>query len=256
MRDDPVITALVARAANGQEQAWDALVERYAPLIWSICRRHRLDGADAGDVGQRVWLQLADHLDTVRDPAALPGWLATTTRRECARVQHAARGAHAAGPAPDAGTIADQHAPTAEEQLLAAERHAALREAFARLPRGCQQLITLLLQDPPPPYATISARLNIPAGSIGPNRRRCLDRLRRDPAIAALISARSPELAPGHEGVGAACWAVPAAKRSFPAAQAVEMGGQAGADALETDSFVWKPPGFGARRCHRLRSGM
>jgi DNA-directed RNA polymerase specialized sigma24 family protein len=80
MRDDPVITALVARAANGQEQAWDALVERYAPLIWSICRRHRLGGADAGDVGQRVWLQLADHLDTVLDPAALPGWLATTTR--------------------------------------------------------------------------------------------------------------------------------------------------------------------------------
>jgi RNA polymerase sigma factor (sigma-70 family) len=189
MRDDPVITALVARAANGQEQAWDALVERYAPLIWSICRRHRLDDADAGDVGQRVWLQLADHLDTARDPAALPGWLATTTRRECARVQHAARGAHAAGPAPDAGTIADQHARLAEELLLAAERHAALREAFARLSRGCQQLITLLIQYPPLPYATISARLNIPVGSIGPNRGRCLDRLRRDPAIAALISA-------------------------------------------------------------------
>jgi RNA polymerase sigma factor (sigma-70 family) len=189
MRDDPVVTALVTRDANGEEQAWDALVERYAPLIWSICRRHRLGGADAGDVGRRVWLQLVDHLDTVRDPAALPGWLATTTRRECARVQRTARGAHAAGPAPDAGTIADQHAPTAEEQLLAAERHAALREAFARLPRGCQELITLLIQAPPLPYATISARLNIPAGSVGPDRGRCLDRLRRDPAIAALISA-------------------------------------------------------------------
>jgi RNA polymerase sigma factor (sigma-70 family) len=151
MRDDPVVTALVTRDANGEEQAWDALVERYAPLIWSICRSRRLGGADAGHVGQRVWLQLADHLDTVRDPPALPGWLATTTRRECARVQDAARGAHAAGPAPDAGTIADQHAPTAEEQLLAAERHAAPREAFARLPRGCQQLITLLIQDPPLP---------------------------------------------------------------------------------------------------------
>ena len=188
MRDDPVATALVARARNGEEQAWDALVERYAPLIWSICRSRRLGGADAGDVGQRVWLQLVDHLDTVRDPAALPRWLAITTRRECARVRRAARGAHAAGPTPDAGTISDQHAQTVEQQLLAAERHAALREAFARLPRCCQQLITLLIQDPPLPYATISARLNIPAGSIGPNRRRCLDRLRRDPAIAALIS--------------------------------------------------------------------
>jgi RNA polymerase sigma factor (sigma-70 family) len=189
MRDDPAVTALVTRAATGQEQAWDALVERYAPLIWSICRSHRLAGADAGDVGQRVWLQLADHLDSVRDPAALPGWLATTTRRECARVQHAARRAHPAGPVPDAGTVADQHAPTAEQQLLAAERHAALRDAFARLPPCCQQLITLLIYDPPLPYAMISARLNIPAGSIDSKRGRCLDRLRRDPAIATLISA-------------------------------------------------------------------
>jgi Sigma-70 region 2 len=65
MRDDPAVTGLVTRAANGQEQAWDALVERYAPLIWSICRKHRLGNADADDVGQRVWLQLVDHLDKV-----------------------------------------------------------------------------------------------------------------------------------------------------------------------------------------------
>jgi RNA polymerase sigma factor (sigma-70 family) len=189
MRDDPVVTGLVIRARNGEARAWDAIVERYAPLIWSICRRYRLSGADADDVGQQVWLQLVDHLAQIRDPAALPGWLATATRRECARVQHAARGEHPVGYALDAETIADQQAQTAEEQLLAAERHAALREAFARLPASCQQLITLLIQDPPVPYATISARLNIPVGSIGPNRGRCLDRLRSDPAIAALISA-------------------------------------------------------------------
>ena len=189
MSDDPAVTALLTRARNGEEQAWDALVERYAPLIWSICRSHRLGGADADDVGQRVWLQLVDQLGKVRDPAALPGWLATTTRRECTRVQRAAHRAHAAGHALDAGTIPDHQAQTVDQQLLAAERHAALREAFARLPPGCQQLITLLIQDPPLSYATISATLNIPVGSIGPNRRRCLDTLRRDPAIAALINA-------------------------------------------------------------------
>jgi DNA-directed RNA polymerase specialized sigma subunit len=54
MRDDPVVTDLVARSKNGDKQAWDALVERYAPLIWSICRRYRLGGADADDVGQGV----------------------------------------------------------------------------------------------------------------------------------------------------------------------------------------------------------
>jgi RNA polymerase sigma factor (sigma-70 family) len=189
MRDDPAVPGLVTRARNGEKQAWDALVERYAPLIWSICRKHRLGDADAHDVGQRVWLQLVDHLDKVRDPAALPGWLATTTRRECARVQCAARGAHAAAHTLDAETVPDHQAQTGAPQLLTTERHAALREAFARLPLCCQQLITLLIQDPPLSYATISATLNTPAGSIGPNRGRCLDRLRRDPAIAALISA-------------------------------------------------------------------
>ena len=68
-----------------------------------------------------------------------------------------------------------------------AERHAALREAFTRLPPSCQRLIAMLLQDPPVPYAEISARLGIPVGSIGPTRRRCLDKLHSHPAIAALI---------------------------------------------------------------------
>ena len=67
MSNDPQVTALVARAANGDRQAWEALVERYAPLIWSICRRYQLGGADAGDVGQAVWLQLLAHLGELRD---------------------------------------------------------------------------------------------------------------------------------------------------------------------------------------------
>src|ERR1700724_1128621 len=82
MRDDPQVTDLVMRAGKGDQQAWDALVERYSPLIWSICRRYRLSDADAEDVGQAVWLHLVDQLDSLRDPAALPGWLSTTTRRE------------------------------------------------------------------------------------------------------------------------------------------------------------------------------
>ena len=186
VRDDLSVTGLVTRARNGDQQAWDALVERYAPLIWSICRSHRLGGADADDVGQSVWLQLVDQLDRIRDPAALPGWLATTTRRECVRVLRATHGPRAPGQVPGAGNIPDHQAQAAEQELLAAERHAALREAFTDLPPGDQRLITLLIEDPPVPYAQISARLGIPVGSIGPNRRRCLDKLRRHPALAAL----------------------------------------------------------------------
>jgi RNA polymerase sigma factor (sigma-70 family) len=189
MSDDPPVTALVARARNGDKQAWDALVERYAPLIWSICRRHRLGRADADDAGQAVWLQLVDHLGTVRDPGALAGWLATTARRECGRIMRAAKGPQGAGYVPDAESIPDEQTQTAEQELLVAEQHAALREAFTRLPPCCQQLMALLTEDPPVPYTQISAKLGIPAGSIRPNRRRCLDKLRRDPAIAALINA-------------------------------------------------------------------
>jgi len=134
IRDDPGVTDLVSRARNGDKTAWDALVERYAPLVWSICSRHHLDGAEADDAGRSVWLQLADHLDTSSDPAALAGWLAATTRRECGRVARAAQPPRAAGPVPSAQTIPDAQAGTAEHDLLAAERSAALREAFRTCP--------------------------------------------------------------------------------------------------------------------------
>jgi RNA polymerase sigma factor (sigma-70 family) len=188
MRDDPFVADLVTRARKGDQQAWDVLVKRYSPLIWSICRHYRLSRADAEDVGQRTWLQFVNHLDAIRDPAALPGWLTTTTRRECNRVVRAARGPQTAGQLPD-DNLPDKQARTAEQELLAAERHAALLEAFTCLSPSRQQLMALLIEDPPVPYTEISARLGIPVSSIGPTRRRCLDQLRRHPAIAALIDA-------------------------------------------------------------------
>jgi len=194
MRDDPPVTDLVARARSGDKQAWDALVERYAPLIWSICYRHRLDAADAADVSQSVWLRLVDQLGKIREPAALPGWLATTTRRECRLVLRTAHGSQPPGYAPDVETMPDVRAATAEQEVLAAERHAALRQAFGALDPFSQQLIGLLIQDPPVPYTEISARLGIAVGSIGPYRARCLEKLRRHPAVAALIEAGGRDL--------------------------------------------------------------
>jgi RNA polymerase sigma factor (sigma-70 family) len=191
VRDDPSVTDLVIRARAGDKQAWNALVERYAPLVWSICRRYRLSLADAEDVGQSVWLRLVRHLGTVRDPAALPGWLATTTRRECGRILGAARGPYALGQLLDAENISENPASTVDQELLTAERHAALREAFTCLEPTCQQLMAMLIEDPPVPYAEISVRLSIPISSIGPTRGRCLDKLRRHPAIAALIDAEA-----------------------------------------------------------------
>ena len=201
MRDYLLVIDLVACAGKGDKRAWDALVERYSPLIWSICRRHRLGRADADDVAQSVWLRLVDQLDRVRDPAALPGWLATTARRECLRVLCATQGPRATMYALDVETLPDERAGLADQGLLAAERHAALREAFDQLPPNGKQLISLLIADPPLPYADISARLGIPVGSIGPACHRCLDKLRRDPVIAALTGAgTAPWQTPGRAG--------------------------------------------------------
>jgi hypothetical protein len=86
-RNDQPVAELASRAANGDQNAWNEIVERYSPLILSICRRHGLGRADTTDVAQIVWLRLVEHLASLRDPAALPGWLAITTHRECLRIQ-------------------------------------------------------------------------------------------------------------------------------------------------------------------------
>jgi RNA polymerase sigma factor (sigma-70 family) len=186
MRDDSTVTGLVIRAQNGDQPAWDALVERYAPLVWSVCRRYGLDRADAEDVGQTVWMRLVRQLGNLRDPAAIPGWLATTTRRECCQVLRAAGDRRAVTCMADYEDIPDSESGAVDQDLLAAERHAALREAFTSLSPTCQQVLALLIEDPPVPYAQISATLGIAVGSIGALRHRCLAQLRRHPAIAAL----------------------------------------------------------------------
>jgi RNA polymerase sigma factor (sigma-70 family) len=226
MRDYLLVTDLVARAGNGEKQAWDALVERYSPLIWSICRRHLLGDADARAVGQGIWRQLSHQLDKVQDPGAVAGWLAAAAWRECENVRSATGGHPIAGEIADTGRPPSHQITMAEQERLTAERHAALREAFSRLPPCCQRLLTLLLDEPPVPDTGISARLGIPVGSIGQARGRCLDKLRQDPAIAALTSAgTAPCTMPGR-----AARLCPSAQRLFWPCQDVASPEAAGAE--------------------------
>lgn len=185
MRDDTTLIGLVARAQDGEQPAWDEIVERFAPLVWAICRRFRLSDVDAHDVGQDVWLRLVEHLSKLRDPVALPGWIATTTRRECIRAQRTARSRERAEA--DVEFAADEETTQVDQWLLADERNRVVRTAFAQLPPRCQKLLSLLLKDPPPAYKAISSELHMPIGAIGPNRARCLDKLRRTPVLAAFI---------------------------------------------------------------------
>lgn len=182
VRDDPVVIALVTRARDGDQQAWDEIVERFAPLVWATCRRYGLTTADAEDVGASVWLRLVERLHTIRDPAALPGWLATTTRHECTSLL---RTRNREAPLDD--PPADE-APASDEWLLRQERHIALRAGLRELPEGCRELLALIFGDPPVPYTQISERLHIAIGGIGPTRQRCLEKLRRTDALAGLMA--------------------------------------------------------------------
>jgi hypothetical protein len=129
-----------------------------------------------------------DQLPLIRDPAALPGWIATTTRRECGRLISAPRRREVLGYAQDVAEMADPSPGTADA-VLVAERNAVLREAARQPPPRCQGLISLLITDPPVPCADTSGKLDIPVGGTGPTRAWCLEQLRRHPAMAALISA-------------------------------------------------------------------
>jgi RNA polymerase sigma factor (sigma-70 family) len=191
MRDDPSVIALVARVGDGDQGAWDELIERYSPLVWSICARYQLSRDDIDDVGQSIWLRLVEQIGNLRQPAALPGWLATTTRHECLRVVRAPRRRDHAGLPPEDQMPPDPAATMIEDEIIAAERDSALRAAFAELPRGCHELLSMLMSDPPSAYAEISAALGIALGSVGPTRARCLDRLRRSPHLAAVLDSPS-----------------------------------------------------------------
>jgi RNA polymerase sigma factor (sigma-70 family) len=153
--------------------------------VYTICTWYRLSNHDIEDVGQNVWLLLVEQLGKLREPAALPGWLATTTARECLRVVTAASKAERLGTGLDDSALFVDDA-AIDEEILAAERSEALRSAFAELPPRCQRLLSMLVSDPPHSYAEIHAELGIPVGSIGPQRARCLDRMRRSDALTAL----------------------------------------------------------------------
>jgi RNA polymerase sigma factor (sigma-70 family) len=179
------LSMLVPAAREGDQHAWDAIVDRFLPLVDAIVRGHRLSEADGDDVSQTVWLRLVEHLGDLREPDALPGWIRTTARNECLRLLAARGRVRPVDPQDDGGldAVAED---VAASDLLAAERRQLLREALSELPEARRALLLLLLTDPPLAYEEISRLLGIPIGSIGPTRARALDQLRRTRALRGL----------------------------------------------------------------------
>ena len=171
------IASLVRGAAAGDRQAWERLVDQYARLIWSITADFKLAESDAADVAQTTWLRLLEHIHRIEYPDRVGSWLAATARNECLRSLAARKKVVLSQDGAELGdTIA--HEPEIDARLLAEERAEVVRDALARLPGRWQRLVELLMADPPASYAEISDQLDLPIGSIGPTRGRCLARLR------------------------------------------------------------------------------
>lgn len=186
---------LVVAAARGDRAAWEELVAAYAGLVWAIIRNHRLSAGDAADVSQTTWLRLVENAGRIQEPSRVGAWLATTTRRECLRVIGQSRRVLLLGRPEDYESAAPEQ-PGLDSALLAAERDEDVRRALAQLPPRCQELLHLLMMDPPPSYEEISAAMGIPMGSIGPTRGRCLAKLHEILAAGgtAEASARSLDM--------------------------------------------------------------
>jgi RNA polymerase sigma factor (sigma-70 family) len=176
--EDLDVSQLVGRAADGDQQAWERLVDQYARLIWAMTRDYRLKESDAADVAQITWLRLLEHIHRLENPQRVGSWLATTARNECLRYV-AARKKIVLTDDHDALQAAFAHQPEIDERLLATERSQTVRDAMFHLPQRWRQLLEMLMADPPASYTEISDQLGFPVGSIGPTRQRCLARLRQ-----------------------------------------------------------------------------
>jgi RNA polymerase sigma factor (sigma-70 family) len=177
----PSDESLVLACRSGDASAWEALVMRYQRLIYAICRQTGLDQEQAADVFQAVFAALLQQLDRIEHPALIGTWIATTTRRQAWRSIRQDRAA--AQPLGEAAIENDgipDAAPLPDEILLRQEEQHKVRTAVTALDERCRKLLILLFyRHDPAPYEEIATTLELPAGSIGPIRARCLQKLRQ-----------------------------------------------------------------------------
>jgi RNA polymerase sigma factor (sigma-70 family) len=175
---------LVHAAARADQRAWDELVKEFSPVLRRVIGAFRMGEHQVDDVIQATWLRLVLSIHTIEDPAAVPGWLVTTARREAIRSLHAAsrdlvvEEVHAAEPTERAAT---------EDHACLHERRTALRAAVSRLPARQRALAASLLAERS--YSELAQELRMPVGSIGPIRARLMARLRRDPVLVRAVAA-------------------------------------------------------------------
>jgi RNA polymerase sigma factor (sigma-70 family) len=183
------LAVLAARALDGDDAAWRALVDRLQGVAWKVLSGFDMAEDDRKDAFGSTFFRLFERLGSVREPEKLPGWVATTARNEALTLLRRRSRVVPMADLPVRATGADtiDHA----ERLLDDELHHALLIAFERLPAAAQALLRLLSSDPPIGYDEISRVLDLPRGSIGPMRQRCLARLRTSPELAGYLEGGS-----------------------------------------------------------------
>jgi RNA polymerase sigma factor (sigma-70 family) len=176
--------SLVRACLEGDRRAWEALIQRYQRMLWSIPQRCGLGEEDAADVFQTVCVRLVENLPRLRDERSLTNWLITTATRESWRVRRWRRREQAAGLG--GGATGDETADLPAEDLLPhevilrLEEEQLVRVGISELGEGCRTLLELLYHsDPPLAYAEVAERMRVPVGSIGPTRARCLQKLKK-----------------------------------------------------------------------------
>ncbi|MBC7909936.1 MAG: sigma-70 family RNA polymerase sigma factor [Pyrinomonadaceae bacterium] len=176
---------LVQACRKGDETAWEALVNRYQRLIYTIPRRAGLDEDQAAEVFQDVFTTLLRKLEEIEQPERLHAWIVTTARRVTWRLIKREKnpgkfiGYGEEGEEDEAAQVPSD-APLPDEVLLQLEEQQRIRRAVATLDDRCRKLIQMLFYQPvSPSYTEIAAALGTTEGSIGPTRARCLQKMLR-----------------------------------------------------------------------------
>ena len=184
----PSDAELAARCNRGDGAAWEILVQRYQRLVYAIVRRIGLDEHMAADVFQTVFTRLIEHLPKLTQQDRLQAWIVTTAKREA--LLQRSRGQRTVSMTRDDdgdGEVASAEWDVADDALLpddaldALQSQNQVRQALDRLDSRCRDLLTMLYGDADEAvaYDQIAARLDMPVGSIGPTRARCLGKLRK-----------------------------------------------------------------------------
>ena len=173
MKEEPSIQALVSRATGGSSADWHRIVDRFAPMIWSLARSCGLNPSDAEDVSQTVFTKLVAHIQTIQNPRALPQWISVTTRRESWRVKALSRRTR------QGSDFMLEAQPGQEEEELASkeQRKQEVREALQGLNSQCKELLTTLFGSRESSYDHVAEQLGLSPNSVGPTRKRCLQAL-------------------------------------------------------------------------------